>query len=236
MLCLTVKQLQLIAQGNLQSARAPIMRRDDVNTPQWQGQKYLPQHSLADNLRMLLDGGAILIVNIRLAHHGVQIVQAAERAGVTLADFAGVGDKIARTIRNLGGRATQTHNKMPLPDRSEKGICIGVLAKIDGAQERAPVRIKSALLAETALNKSDQRVNGGNLVVALGTQLDLIVLGNTRGHDGNHGLSVLEVTILGGVADLNLRGKLSSLGRQRRCRASVQASGVNDHNVLAIHF
>jgi predicted AAA+ superfamily ATPase len=142
----------------------------------------------------------------------------------------------ARTIRNLGGRATQTHNKMPLPDRSEKGICIGVLAKIDGAQERAPVRIKSALLAETALNKSDQRVNGGNLVVALGTQLDLIVLGNTRGHDGNHGLSVLEVTILGGVADLNLRGKLSSLGRQRRCRASVQASGVNDHNVLAIHF
>ena len=71
MLCLTVKQLQLIAQGSLQSARAPIMRRDDVNTPQWQGQKYLPQHSLADNLRMLLDGGAILIVNIRFAHHGV---------------------------------------------------------------------------------------------------------------------------------------------------------------------
>lgn len=236
MLCLTVKQLQLIAQGNLQSARAPIMRRDDVNTPQWQGQKYLPQHSLADNLRMLLDGGAILIVNIRLTHHGVQIVQAAERAEVTLADFAGVGDKIARTIRNLGGRATQTHNKMPLPDCSEKGICIGVLAKIDGAQERAPVRIKSALLAETALNKSDQRVNGGNLVVALGTQLDLIVLGDTQGHDGNHGLSVLEVTILGGVANLNLRGELSSLGRQRRCRASMQTSGVNDHNVLAIHF
>lgn len=71
MLYRTVKQLQLIAQGNLQSARAPIMRRDDVNAPQWQGQKYLPQRWLADDPRMLLDGGAVLVGNIRLAHHGV---------------------------------------------------------------------------------------------------------------------------------------------------------------------
>lgn len=71
MLCRTVKQLQLIAQGNLQSARAPIMRRDDVNAPQWQGQKYLPQRWLADDLRVFLDGGAISISNTRFAHHGV---------------------------------------------------------------------------------------------------------------------------------------------------------------------
>ena len=173
MLCRTVKQLQLVAKGNLY-LRAYLFERKKMLTQQspprdGRGQKHLSRRQLANSLRMLLDGGAILIVNIRLAHHGVQIVQAAERVEVTLADFAGVGDKIARTIRNLGGRATQTHNKMPLPDCSEKGICIGVLAKIDGAQERAPVRIKSTLLAETALNKSDQRVNGGNLVVALGT-------------------------------------------------------------------
>ena len=71
MLYRTVKQLQLIAQGNLQSARAPIMRRDDVNAPQWQGQKYLPQRWLANDLRVLLDGGAGLVGNTRLAHHGV---------------------------------------------------------------------------------------------------------------------------------------------------------------------
>lgn len=71
MLYRTVKQLQLIAQGNLQSARAPIMHRDDANSLQWQGQKYHPQHELANDLRVLLDGGAVLVGNIRLAHHGV---------------------------------------------------------------------------------------------------------------------------------------------------------------------
>ena len=107
MLYRTVKQLQLIAQGNLQSARAPIMRRDDVNAPQWQGQKYLPQRWLADDLRVFLDGGAVFIGNIRLAHHGVQAVQAAERVEVALADLAGVGDQIAR-VRLAKGELLDT--------------------------------------------------------------------------------------------------------------------------------
>ena len=39
---------------------------------------------LADDLRVLLDGGAVLVGNIRLAHHGVQAVQAAEGILATL--------------------------------------------------------------------------------------------------------------------------------------------------------
>ena len=40
---------------------------------------------------MLLDSGAIRIGNTRLAHHGIQIVQATEGIEVALADLAGVG-------------------------------------------------------------------------------------------------------------------------------------------------
>lgn len=72
------------------------MHRDDANSLQWQGQKYHPQHELANDLRVLLDGGAVLVGNIRLAHHGVQAVQAAEGVEVAFADLAGVGDQIAR--------------------------------------------------------------------------------------------------------------------------------------------
>ena len=45
---------------------------------------------------MLLDGGTIFGGNTRLAHHGIQTVQAAEGVEVALADLAGVGDQIAR--------------------------------------------------------------------------------------------------------------------------------------------
>ena len=45
---------------------------------------------------MLLDGGTIFGGDARLAHHGVQAVQAAEGVEVALADLAGVGDQIAR--------------------------------------------------------------------------------------------------------------------------------------------
>ena len=45
---------------------------------------------------MFLDGGTILGGDTRFAHHGVQIVQAAEGVEVALADLAGVGDQIAR--------------------------------------------------------------------------------------------------------------------------------------------
>ena len=44
---------------------------------------------------MLLDGGTIFGGDARLAHHGVQIVQAAEGVEVALADLAGVGDEVA---------------------------------------------------------------------------------------------------------------------------------------------
>ena len=40
---------------------------------------------LADDLRVFLDGGAILGGDARLAHHGVQAVQAAEGVEVALA-------------------------------------------------------------------------------------------------------------------------------------------------------
>ncbi len=43
------------------------------NTDHYNGRniQHPPQHSLANDLRVLLDGGAILNGNIRLAHHGV---------------------------------------------------------------------------------------------------------------------------------------------------------------------
>lgn len=85
----------------------------------------------------------------------------------------------SNTIRNFNGRTIQALNKIPFPVCPEKGIDKGVSTK---SRRRANMRgapIESMLLAEATLNKSDQRVHGVNLVVALGTQLNLIVLGNT---------------------------------------------------------
>ena len=45
---------------------------------------------------MFLDGGTILGGNTRLAHYGVQAVQAAEGVEVALANLAGIGNQIAR--------------------------------------------------------------------------------------------------------------------------------------------
>ena len=45
---------------------------------------------------MFLDGDTILGGDARLAHHGIQTVQAAEGVEVALADLAGVGDQITR--------------------------------------------------------------------------------------------------------------------------------------------
>ena len=45
---------------------------------------------------VFLNGSAVLGGNTRLAHHGVQIVQAAEGVEVALDDFAGVGNQTAR--------------------------------------------------------------------------------------------------------------------------------------------
>ena len=45
---------------------------------------------------MFLDGSAVLGGDTRLAHHGVQTVQAAESVEAGPADLAGVGDEAAR--------------------------------------------------------------------------------------------------------------------------------------------
>ncbi len=71
MLCLTVKQLHLSQRETCNLHAYLFMHRDDANSLQWQGQKYHPQHELANDLRVLLDGGAISISNTRFAHHGV---------------------------------------------------------------------------------------------------------------------------------------------------------------------